>query len=75
MSADVSTDESVGVSLGVSVGVSEGVAVGASMDVCVGDRGLSWYAMGAADEIAVEIVRDSVRVYRLSCGRTSDWMI
>ena len=58
MSADVSADKSVGVSVGVSVDVSVGVAVGTSVDVSVGNRGLPWYAVGAAVEIAVEIAVD-----------------
>ena len=45
-----------GVSVGVSVGAPVGVAVGASVNVYVGHRGLPWYAMGAAAEIAVESV-------------------
>ena len=53
MSADVSVDKSVGLSMSVPVGVSVGVAVGASADVSVGDRGLPWYAVDAAVEIAV----------------------
>ena len=35
-----------------------GVAVGASVGVSVGDRGLLWYAVGAAVDIAVEIAVD-----------------
>ena len=58
MSADVSEDKSVGVSVDVSVGVSVGVAEGTFVDIAVGDRGLPWYAVGAAVEIAVEIAVD-----------------
>ena len=36
-----------------------GVAVGAAVDAAVGDRGLPWYVVGAALEIAVEITMAS----------------
>ena len=58
LSADVSVDKSVGVFVGMSVGVSVGFAVGASMDLFVGDRGLPWYAMGAAVDLAVKIAAE-----------------
>ena len=59
MSADVSVDKSVGVSVDVSASVSTGVAVGAFADVSVSDRGLPWYAVSAAVELAVEIATAS----------------
>ena len=58
LSADVSVDKSVGVFVGMSVSVSVGFAVGASMDVSVGDRGLPWYAVGAAVDLAVKIAAE-----------------
>ena len=58
MSVDVSANKSVCVSVDLSMDVFVGVVVGASVDVSVGDRGLPWYAAGAAIEIAVEIAVD-----------------
>ena len=57
MFADDPGDNSVGISVGVSVGMFAGFAVGTPVAQSADDRGLSWYAVGAAARLTWRLPR------------------